>query len=99
MTTALGLRAGSPSITPFSFPIQECLVRLPVWAIDAKSASGRSVGLHENRDIDDLSRLLTLALKGKRIIDLARGPADRRGFSLIAVRNVAFLQGAFVYLS
>ena len=79
--------------------MQECLARLPVWAIDAKFAPGECVGLHENRDIDHLSRPLTLGLKGKRIIDPARVPADGRGFSLIAVRNVALFQGAFVYLS
>jgi hypothetical protein len=42
---------------------------------------------------------MMLGLAGKRIIDPARVPADRLGFSLIAVRNVVLFQGAFVYLS
>src|SRR6202043_1670737 len=51
MTSALGLRAGPPGITPFRFSATECPARVSVWGIDARFAPGKNADYPRTRRV------------------------------------------------
>src|SRR5580704_662473 len=51
MTSALGLRAGPPGITPFRFSATECPARVSVWGIDARFAPGKKADYPRTRRV------------------------------------------------
>ena len=97
MTSALGLRAGPPGITPFRFSATECPARVSVWGYRREIRAGQECRLPQDPESDRPRGPLTLSVKGRHIVDPARTPADPRVSVSVTVRYLTFSGMASVH--
>ena len=67
MTTALGLRAGPPGITPFGFPATECPARVSALGDRREIGAWQNSTLPEKAESDHPAQAISARIEGEQI--------------------------------
>ena len=67
MTTALGLRAGPPGITPFGFPAAKCPARVSALGDRREIGAWQNSTLPEKAESDHPAQAISARIEGEQI--------------------------------